>query len=221
MNLNGARRIHIVGGPGSGKTTLAIALARRFGVPVQDLDDLAQGAAPEFRPTRPLALREIDIRRISDGSSWITEGSFLWWTDTLFERAQAIVWLDVPWVVAVYRTLTRHLRSYASDIACASGLRSRLRAARHPHARHLISFMWWSSRYYASSNVTQGVIDPDDTRALTRAATAAHLARYRSKLIRMRSTDVDEVLIALRRTMTGPRDMPARSQPTTWTGEAP
>ena len=46
-----AHRIHIVGGPGSGKTTIALDLGRRLDVPAYDLDEVGyEGGAGDQRP---------------------------------------------------------------------------------------------------------------------------------------------------------------------------
>lgn len=218
------QRIHIVGGPGSGKTTLAAALAWRLGLSADDLDDVAltEGTAADFRPLRALALRELEVVRLSNRPSWVTEGSYLWWTDALFDRAQAIVWLDIPWAVAARRILMRHVRTYVSDIACATGIRSRLRVLRHPHARYLLSFLQWSSRYYtARAGMHTNACEPDDMRALTRAATSAHLGRYRSKVVRLRRGEVEQVIAALEQTASTSGLLPSPADPAPRNGAAP
>ncbi|MCH7626281.1 MAG: hypothetical protein IIC83_10190 [Chloroflexi bacterium] len=46
-----AHRIHIVGGSGSGKTTIAIELGRRLDVPTYGLDEIGyEGGAGDRRP---------------------------------------------------------------------------------------------------------------------------------------------------------------------------
>lgn len=188
------QRIHIVGGPGSGKTTLAGALALRFGTSAHDLDDVAlgEGTGPDFRPKRSLAFRQHDVRILSDGAAWVTEGSYLWWTEPLFHRAQAIIWLDPPWSVAARRILTRHARSYVADVAQARGRREFLRALRYPHLPHLVGFMRWSAHYYRTAD--DGSLDgydADDMSALTRATTERYLERHQDRVIRLAGPDVD------------------------------
>jgi hypothetical protein len=87
------RRIHITGGQGSGKTTLAARLQALTGLPVHELDLVARvggGNGPE----RPVAEREAMVAMIADADAWITEGVHLGWTTPLLDRAEAIVWLD-------------------------------------------------------------------------------------------------------------------------------
>ena len=67
-----AARIHIVGGPGSGKTTLSIRLARERGVGPLRLDDIAFD--PSSGVAAPLAQRLSGVDSILAEPSWVTEG---------------------------------------------------------------------------------------------------------------------------------------------------
>jgi adenylate kinase family enzyme len=163
-------RIHIVGGPGSGKTTLAGRLAARTGSPAIDLDRIGYG---EPGAKRSLIERRAAITEIATEPAWITEGIYLWWTDELLHRADVIVWLDLPWRVAARRIVTRHL------LASLRG------SNRHAGIRLLVLFLRSARRYY--SGPAREPAAPVDDGAVTRAATEAVLARFRSKLIHCRS----------------------------------
>lgn len=181
---------------------MAAALAARLGTTAHHLDDVAltEGVAPDFRPKRALSLREHDVRQLSDEAAWVTEGTYLWWTEPLFQRAQAIIWVDLPWSVAARQILTRHVRDYLDEAEGARGLRERLRALRHPHVSHIVGFFHLSAHYYRSTD--DGGLhahDPDDMDRLTRAATQRHLERYREKVVRLAGPDLDSAVVALAR----------------------
>jgi hypothetical protein len=172
------RRVHILGGPGSGKTTLAARLSRRLGVTAYDLDAVAyeRGAGQK----RDLASRCADAERIARTSGWVTEGIYLSWCRPLAESADRIIWLDVPWGTAVYRILRRHL---ALSLAGTN---------RHPGLTRLARFAWSTRRYYLGP---PGQPADDDDGAITRAATAIWLRSYAGKVIRCRAGyDVDRLL---------------------------
>ena len=87
------RRIHVTGGQGSGKTTLAARLHELTGLPVHELDLVARiggGNGPE----RPEAERAALVAALAAEDAWITEGVHIGWTEPLLARAEAIVWLD-------------------------------------------------------------------------------------------------------------------------------
>jgi adenylate kinase family enzyme len=119
-------RVHIIGLAGSGKTTFARWIGDTFGVPVHDLDWIAYDQQGE----RPLAEVAQRVGAISNSNGWVTEGAFQErWIEPLLTRATAIVWLDVPLHVCLFRMLKRHVRAELS------------RKNQHPGWRKLFRFM--------------------------------------------------------------------------------
>ncbi len=88
-------KIHILGGPGSGKTTLAKDLSSQLHIPHYDLDKL------DWEAENAMATAE--------QPAWITEGIYLIWTEPLLYHADCIVLLEVTWPVAAWRILRRHI----------------------------------------------------------------------------------------------------------------
>jgi hypothetical protein len=186
------RRIHIIGGPGSGKTTLARQLGARLELPVYHLDDVAF-EGPNF-VKRPLDQRMADVCRIAAQPDWITEGIFLGWIDKLLLAADAIVWLDcVSWLSASRRIVVRFARFGLEGVKHQPGLRKFTRY--HDYARRLrqLSEALISSRqYYYSAVVERLVADPIESRA----STARQLAPYRHKVIHCRTDLEAQAVIA-------------------------
>lgn len=200
MAVTHGLRVHIVGGPGSGKTRLALALSENLGLPAFHLDALAlaEGTAADLRPVRALESRLDDIGHLAMRDRWITEGTFLWWTSKLFEHADLIIWLDTPGRLAIRQIVGRHLSDYIHEASRARGIRARLHALRYPHVLFMIDFLRWSAHYYRATNGVVGPAhDPDNMDALTRSATRECLEGYRSKVVRLTSSDPALALAAL------------------------
>jgi hypothetical protein len=96
-------KIHIIGGSGSGKTTLADSLSGRFNIPHHELDKLG------WKHGGNIAACIEEAFAIAEQPGWITEGSYLIWTEPLFYRADYIIALEVSWSVAAWRIIRRHI----------------------------------------------------------------------------------------------------------------
>ena len=161
-------RIHIVGGPGSGKTTLARALAQQRNVRAYDLDEVGYegGAGAKRSP----AARQADVTRILAQPGWVTEGVFLWWVDDLLAAAEVVIWLDLAWPLVAWRIVTRHIKLSWQG------------TNRHPGLRKLLGFLRWVRSYYATPFPASPSHANDDS-AVSRVAAGQYLAGYQSKLI--------------------------------------
>jgi len=101
------KRVAIIGNAGAGKTELAHALARRTGLPVVHLDPLFWDT--DWKP----APREAATRALADAvarDSWIIDGSFLALVPERFQRADTVVFLDLPRRTCLRRVAWRRVR---------------------------------------------------------------------------------------------------------------
>ena len=189
-----ATRVHIVGGPGTGKTHLATLLGQERGIDPWKLDDIAFDSNSGV--ATPLAKRLRDVDVIVATPSWVTEGVYLGWTDKLFAHADVIIWLDLPMRVALARKLPHHLRRTLTGGYPHAGMRNQL---------HHTRFMW---RYYRSRAAADPAAGDDDT-TTTRAATAQALTPFSDKVVLCRqSADVN----ALTRAAGSRRDFASTGQ---------
>lgn len=100
------RRVLIAGVPGSGKSTLAARVARLTGGPHTEIDALYHG--PGWEP-RPQFMD--DVLAFTAAEAWTTEWQYAAVRDLLAERADLLVWLDVPFVrVTLPRVVRRTVR---------------------------------------------------------------------------------------------------------------
>jgi hypothetical protein len=179
-NREKLKRIYIVGGPGSGKTTLAHKIGTRLGIETHELDLIAF-TGPEFAE-RTLPERLADISSIAVQPAWITEGIFILWTKPLLECADIIVWLDqINWTGSMWRTSRRFTTSALREARNRRGLGKFARF--NDYARHLrqLIHVFFSSRAYFATPATQKID--------SRQTTAACLAPYKDKVVHCYSDD--------------------------------
>lgn len=108
-------KIHIIGGPGSGKTFLAEKLSSQFGIPHYDLDDLQwDNDSGGYGTRRNLAERDRLLGKILKNDSWIIEGVYYSWCGQCFEDADRIYILEVPRCKYRYRKAKSELNTSPS-----------------------------------------------------------------------------------------------------------
>jgi adenylate kinase family enzyme len=84
-------RVLVAGTSGSGKTTLAQRIAEVLGIPHVEIDGLFHG--PDWTP-RPDFVA--DVEAFASGPEWVTEWQYAPVRSLLAERADLLVWLDLP-----------------------------------------------------------------------------------------------------------------------------
>lgn len=101
------RRVVVTGVAGSGKSTFALALARKTGLPIIHLDHhfwkpgWVEPSEDEWRTVQ---------QRVLAGDAWIADGNY---SETLALRlrvADTLVVLDMPWWLCTRRALLRGFR---------------------------------------------------------------------------------------------------------------
>ncbi|HTX89971.1 MAG TPA: hypothetical protein VMC09_02045 [Anaerolineales bacterium] len=94
------RRICVVGTTGSGKSTLAAELSHRLHIPHIELDALYW--QPGWKEADRASMRS-RLEEIVCAEGWVTDGNYGFLRDLLWQRAQALVWLDYPLPVILWR----------------------------------------------------------------------------------------------------------------------
>jgi adenylate kinase family enzyme len=99
------RRVLVAGVSGSGKTTLAARLGALLDLPHTEVDGLFHGAGWTRRPEF-----EAEVDAFSALDSWVTEWQYSSVLELLAERADTIVWNDLPYPVVLGRVVRRTVR---------------------------------------------------------------------------------------------------------------
>ncbi|QKJ18536.1 AAA family ATPase [Microbacterium hominis] len=104
------RRVVVAGVSGVGKTTLAVRIAQVAGLPHTEIDALFHGA--DWVPRLEFV---DDVLALVQTDRWVTEWQYRSARPLLTERADTLVWLDLPFATVtlprvIGRTLRRRLR---------------------------------------------------------------------------------------------------------------
>jgi shikimate kinase len=110
---------------GSGKSTTGRALAGRLDVPFVELDALVHG--PNWAETPDDELRRL-LEPVLAGEGWVIDGGYRGKIgDLVLERADVVVWIDLPIRVWLPRLIRRTIRRVRRHEELWNGNRERVR----------------------------------------------------------------------------------------------
>ena len=136
-------RVLVVGVAGSGKTTLAGRIAEVLGVAHVEIDALHHG--PGWEP-RPKFLD--DVRALAARPGWVTEWQYAAARPILLERADLLVWLDLPVAQAMAQVTWRTLKRRTLRTELWNGnVEPPLRTIFHD-PEHIVRWAWGSRHKY-------------------------------------------------------------------------
>ena len=101
------QRVLVIGPCGAGKSTAAVELGRVLGLPVHHLDRLHWRAGWVESSREEL---EAALAPILAGERWLIDGNYGGTMPARLERADAVVYLDYPIRLCLWRALKRVLR---------------------------------------------------------------------------------------------------------------
>lgn len=108
------RRIAVKGASGAGKSTLGRELARLLDVPFVELDALHHG--PNWTAASAEELQARVRATLDDARGWVVDGNYETKLGSLvIDRAELVVWLDLPLGVKLRRLAERTARRWLHD----------------------------------------------------------------------------------------------------------
>lgn len=103
-------RICIIGPSCSGKSTLANKLANKLNIPVFHLDQMAHKPNTNWeRRSNDEFIIEHDQVILQD--AWIIDGNYSICMEKRFSHATAVIWIEIPFLVFLWRYFYRSIRS--------------------------------------------------------------------------------------------------------------
>ncbi len=116
------QRIVVLGTTGSGKTTFGKKLAAAMGVPATDLDELHW--LPGWKQHDVVEFHKLASERAA-ADSWIIMGNYSKVRDAVWPRADAFIWLDLPFLLVFWQLLRRSvLRAVDKNLICNGNIES-------------------------------------------------------------------------------------------------
>lgn len=122
--FNTFQRIHILGAPGAGVTTLGKALAERLGFSHFDTDDYVwfTGDALPFRRKRnPDHRRQLLKNDLEKTESWVLSGALCGWGDVFIPKFEMVIYLWLPVEIRLARIRERETRRYGAERLAPGG----------------------------------------------------------------------------------------------------
>ena len=130
-------RFNVVGSSGSGKSTIARAIAQALRLPYVELDalfwkpDWQESSDDEFLPKLARALA---------GDQWVLDGNYSRTTAIKWQRVEVVVWLDLSYWLILYQLVKRSfVRSLTGEILWSGNTESLVKTFFRKD-----SVIWWS-----------------------------------------------------------------------------
>lgn len=153
------QRVSVVGVSGSGKSTLARALAARLGSPCIELDSIRH--LPDWEPLDADAFRA-EVDRLTAGPSWVVDGNYraVVREGPVWQRADTVVWLDLPKRTALRQVTWRSLRRVLRREELWNGNRERLRDLVSLDPMRSMPLYVWTHHERKEAQLEAAMVDP-------------------------------------------------------------
>jgi len=101
------RRVHVIGTSGSGKTTVAAAIADKLGIRHIELDAIYWQPGWTELPEEEFNQR---VREATEDGDWTIDGNYKVVRSLIWDQVDTIVWLDIPFLPVFLRIVWRTIK---------------------------------------------------------------------------------------------------------------
>ena len=117
-------KISIIGGPGSGKTTLSNILSKKYNIPVTHIDGIHHLKNWKIRDT---AERDKMILDVVKKEKWIIDGTYRHTLKQRLDNSDLIIWLDYSSFTQIKGVVKRFLKNPGKEKKDIPGCKERLK----------------------------------------------------------------------------------------------
>ncbi len=132
-------RVLVAGTAGAGKSTLARRIAAHLDLPYFEIDALFHG--PDWAPRSQFT---DDVQAWARSAAWVTEWQYPAARERLADRADLLVWLDLPRRVVMARVLRRTIVRRLRGVELWNGNREPSLRAILTDRDHIVRWAWRS-----------------------------------------------------------------------------
>lgn len=119
-------KIIIIGGPGTGKSTLANNLGRKLELPVCHIDGIHHLENWKIRDKKQRD--EIILKKIQE-PKWIIDGTYTSTLEKRIEKSDLIIFLDYPTIIKLKNILQRYLKNKGKEKEEIPGCKEKMELA--------------------------------------------------------------------------------------------
>jgi adenylate kinase family enzyme len=151
------RRISVVGASGSGKSRLGRELAGILGVPYIELDAIVHQADWVALPDAELRAR---VEAATAAGGWVVDGNYGAVRTLVWDRADTVVWLDLPRRTVTRRIILRTIHRAITRAELWNGNRERWRNVFSLNPERSVIAWSWASYADKRQRYRAAAIDP-------------------------------------------------------------
>ncbi|HWG62576.1 MAG TPA: hypothetical protein VG253_12760 [Streptosporangiaceae bacterium] len=154
------RRVSVVGNSGSGKSTFATRLARLMDVPHLELDAVFHQPGWEPLPREQFRATVTDF---AAAPQWVIDGNYSAVRDLIWQRADTVIWLDLPRSRVMCRVIWRTVSRAVTRAELWNGNREPLGNFLHADPRRSIIAWAWTRHHKYRERFAAAMADPGNS----------------------------------------------------------